>query len=203
MSCVALTAVGLLLTFSRAALLAVVAVYLGLALRRNRRWFWILLAAMVLAVAALPYARQRVIETVASPNWSSGRAQIWRLALDRLTDRPLHGYGLNSFKAIVGDEARLALPDSGVGDWHNQYLQIYMETGLAGLLLFGYLLYELLRALWGSAISARSQHRSDDRAVGGLCLLTGFMLIGLFEQFLSSPAIGISFWLGCLSCIVF
>ena len=48
--------------------------------------------------------------------------------------RPVFGFGLRTFHLIF--PLQQELPDQKVGSWHNDFLQIYMESGLVGLLAF-------------------------------------------------------------------
>ena len=187
-------AIGLFLTFSRSCWLAVGAVFAALTYRRNRRLLTMLAIAGLLAVIIVPYARHRVVQSFAISDWSSGRIQVWRIAYDRILDRPFFGHGLGTFSIIVDPEIRADLPDSGVGDWHNQFLQIYMESGLIGLSAFGWFVFQLFK---GFRWAFRSSLNEDVKraSLGGICLLSGALIFGLFEDFLGSPSANISFWM--------
>ena len=54
---------------------------------------------------------------------------------------PLFGFGLRTFPLIFPLQAQLL--DQGVGSWHNDYLQVYMESGFVGLLALCWLIVAL------------------------------------------------------------
>jgi O-antigen ligase len=89
------------------------------------------------------------------PDSSYGRLLIWKITAARMVpEHPLFGAGFNRFKANYDNE-QAAYFASGNGSkkekWvagnvkkaHNEYLQILSELGVAGLLLFGGLLFHL------------------------------------------------------------
>jgi O-antigen ligase len=186
-------AIGLFLTFSRSCWLAVAAVYTPVTLFLNRKLFIALLALGIIGLIAVPYARERVRQSLDINQWSSGRAGLWQVAGEHINDRPIFGHGLGSFDSIVTPDIRETLSDKGVGDWHNQYLQIYMESGFIGLVLFLWMLYEFIR-LFQMFVWRQADASVRQAGIGGLCLVSGAMLIGLFEDYLCSPSANITFW---------
>lgn len=186
--------IGLFLTFSRSCWLATGVVYGLLTLLYNRKLSVLLLTLAVLALVTVPYARERVIQSFTAGEWSSGRQEVWAVAAELRTAKPVFGHGLGSFDDLVTAGVRSGFSDKGVGDWHNQYLQIYMESGVVGLLLFGWLFCELA-SVFGRMARQRGDTDLRNAGLGGLALLGGVVIIGLFEDYLSSPAANISFWL--------
>lgn len=64
----------------------------------------------------------------------TGRSGIWRGSIDLIKERPLLGYG-------IGNAPASATQSSGmnVDNAHNGYLQVMIELGIIGLLVFGVL----------------------------------------------------------------
>lgn len=187
---------GLLLTFSRACWLAVVVVIAWFTIRSRPRLFGAVAVVAVALIIAIPDARMRVIQSFSLEDWSSGRIELWKVGMEHAPVRMLFGHGIGSFDAIVTPEIRAGLPDKGVGDWHNQYLQIYIENGLLGLLIFAWLivdLYVCFRWLLRNSSSMDAQRA----AWGGIGFVSGFLIYGMFDTLLNSPILNISFW--CLS----
>ncbi len=76
------------------------------------------------------------------------RVVMWRTTADLIGDRPVAGYGLGGYAP-----AYAALIKQRHSDWkatttpdaHNQYLTLWVEAGLAGLLAFAWFLFSALR----------------------------------------------------------
>lgn len=89
------------------------------------------------------------------PSSAEGRLLIWKITTNMIAENPFFGKGLGSFgsqynnyqaeyfRTNQGTEREKYLADN-VMQVHNEYLQIWVEFGLAGLLLFFFLLYYLL-----------------------------------------------------------
>lgn len=136
--------VALLLTFSRSALIAFVAMVLYYIFVWNKKW---LLVFPVLAAGApfiLPPAvidRFKVLLDPAYYQMASeyGRLSFWAVALEKIKEHPLAGVGLGTF----GDSVALRhnIPFATWVD--NHYLKLGAEIGLPGLLAFLALLLAL------------------------------------------------------------
>ncbi len=78
------------------------------------------------------------------------RFAIWSIAVEILKEHPLTGVGLGSAKRAVETVQQEKYPDRGylrtLSYLHNQFLQTWLESGLAGLLLLICLFYLLFRS---------------------------------------------------------
>ena len=105
-------------------------------------------------VALLPWLRQfqpliRYVMTVeqllAGQDITSGRMELYALAIDAFRENPLFGIGWDQFHALIPPDF-LALHGQDVEDVHCIYLQFFTETGIVGApfliapLLYGYYL---------------------------------------------------------------
>ena len=92
------------------------------------------------------------------------RTEIWTLAWESFLSRPLHGLGLSSAKGVFFDE-------TGLGGAHNAFVNVMIDTGLAGLVWWSLLLgasMVVLNRQWahrrvspthtGAAGTARADH---------------------------------------------
>jgi len=179
-------AMGVVVTFSRAGfvtLLAIALVYLFRVVRRGRPAPALAIALVLLV--ALPLLPAGYVSRVASitdvDSDPTGSAQKrWadsRAALRILAERPLLGAGLGMNV--------LALNDERGSSWtavHNVYLQLGVELGLPGLALFVALLAASIRTARRAQREARRAGRSDlfHLAEGIEVALWGFALSGLF-----------------------
>ena len=98
---------------------------------RRRRLFY-MVASGFLIVLLFPSLRFRLDQTIDIKEFMAGRDVLWRGALQLAGDHPLVGFGPRTFSHIfpLFDQ----MPVKGVGSWHNDYLQVYLESGLMGLL---------------------------------------------------------------------
>ena len=183
----------LLLTFSRSSWLATGAVISSLTLWLNRKLFIILLVLGLLSLLIVPYARERVLQSVNSKDWSTGRVQLWSYAFDKMENHLLMGYGLGSFKTVLTEKERNSLPDTGVGNWHNQYIQIVMESGIIGLVSFLWLIFELYLGMIYGLINITDQYVRG-KLIGGIAVLSSVLILSMFETFLSSPVGNVTFF---------
>ena len=142
---VALQAAAVFATGSRAAVAGLMAVLVWLAgLGTFPRWR--LAAAALIVIALLPLMPSRpLMETI------EGRFYIWRVAAPHLLERPLFGFGPGAFEPkFIEWETLYWLEGRGTADQrkfsglqahaHNDYLEIFVDSGLAALLSFWLLL---------------------------------------------------------------
>jgi len=89
------------------------------------------------------------------PDSAFGRLLIWKVTIDLIQEKPLFGHGINQFKTkynlaqaeyftLNDGTERERLVAGNVEHAHNEYLQIWMELGLVGLILFFFLMGSIL-----------------------------------------------------------
>jgi len=149
-----LSGFALLLTASRAALVAI-GVAMLVVVARSSRWA---LVAMVLVLAASPlWLPQNVKDRITSTQVSSGasddkqleggaqeRVDTWHTILHVVQDHALDGIGFTGLANVLpqmGEDLGLNVKDSS----HNTFLRMLSETGVLGLGLFLYLFWRSWR----------------------------------------------------------
>jgi O-antigen ligase len=195
---VPLAVVGVAVTYSRAALVALLALPL-IYIRDRRVWPIVALAALtiVLLSPAAWTARVAGATQTDQPEIAS-RLDIWDSALQIFTDRPVTGVGLENFAgAYVGTEraARSFLGNGGLTPpetAHNLYLNTLAEQGLIGAAA-------LLLLAFAFARLALRLRRSPDlrvRAFGGAALGVGIVLLfeNLFDLTFNDPKTATLVW---------
>ena len=103
---------------------------------------------------------------------------------------PLFGYGPRTFKDIF--PYRKMLTDKGIGSWHNDFIQIYFESGILGLasfLLIIILTYYFLIKLLKNNID----NDYKMKLWGVLFGLSGLILSALTAGFIDSPVLSLVF----------
>lgn len=192
---VGLGAWALFFTFSRGAILGLLAaVALVVILRRDG---WLASATgIALAVAwwRLPRAASDWVAHASSPLvalTNADRLQMWQAAWRMIQAHPVLGVGVGTFHLRY---AEFKLPDDPLlaSYAHNTYLQVWATMGLVGLLAF-------LALCWGGWRLWRSSRTTDvTRQVVGLGCLAGalaFLTSGLLESNLFFSKLSMLFWL--------
>ena len=191
---------GIVSTFDRLhwACMALIIVIAGMLTRKRA-----LMAGLcvVLALSLLyPSVRVRVGQVSDASALLNGRDILWRGAALLIDDHPLVGFGPRTFQTIF--PLFREMPVRGVASWHNDWLQIYMESGLIGLAAFGWLLYAAVkggrRALRSPSLLSEERQRALAliMSVGVLFLIGGTLdtlvgitfriLLGLFAVLIGS-----------------
>lgn len=176
--------VGLLFTFNRMhwVVAGLAAIIVGAI--RERRILLVLAVAGIAAVAALDPLRERFLQLLDAGAHMSGRDVIWRGAMMLVDERPIFGFGLKTFHQVfpLFDQA----PDKGIGSWHNDYLQVYMDSGIVALLPFVAILAAVFFMGWKNhrAWPAGSLQRALNAA---LLLMIGCFAVagGMLDSLLS------------------
>jgi len=120
------------------------------------RWFLLQAATALLAAAA---AIGGIALLTLSPDKdldsaSEGRTHLWKAGLQKFSERPLFGFGYESWR----DDLVSRLPgEYGLtydlakrlgGGYHNQYISILAEQGLIGAAAASFVIWLMLRSSW-------------------------------------------------------
>ncbi|GMR25061.1 MAG: hypothetical protein BMS9Abin39_0337 [Ignavibacteria bacterium] len=133
-----------------------------------------------------------VEERIKTPVTFSERDIIWKGAYDLALEHPLWGFGPRTFRTVFPYFDQLT--DKGVGGWHNDYITIYMESGLITLFI-------MLLLIWRIIFSGIKKHRNYDRTKpkhlnllwGTLVGLLALLLTGMTAGFINAPIISLLF----------
>ena len=85
---------------------------------------------------------------------TEGRSHLWSVALQKFTERPLFGYGYESWRddlvsRLPGEhELTYNLAKSSGGGYHNEYLTVLAEEGLIGAFAASLIVWLLIRSTW-------------------------------------------------------
>lgn len=124
-------------------------------LRRPRTLpLWIALAPLVLSLSIAAFAeRDKFLALMSRDSTFTGRTELWSAVTDAIRVRPLLGYGYAVFWrwGATGDASDVitAIHWTGVEQAHNGYLDLCLDLGLAGLLLFMCGFFAALRSAAG------------------------------------------------------
>jgi putative inorganic carbon (HCO3(-)) transporter len=197
-----LSATTLLLTQSRGAWAGLAIAGLALLAFQNRRGRLLAAAACVAVIGVTIYLGPvHMLDIVARHSGAgiaddvSGRQELWTRAVYAIQDAPLTGVGPNTFRKIVPVLYPTYASDPGdVVHAHNQLLQVGVDLGLPGLIVYLAIWLEL--AVMLRRIAAGGVDPAD-RVVAhaiGAGLLAHF-LFGLTDAIQLGSKAGVLFWL--------
>jgi putative inorganic carbon (hco3(-)) transporter len=166
-----------LITFSRAGWLALLVSFLLLGLTWRRWLLGVLLGGMVLTALLLPDTfRERALSLR-----SGDRVLVWTAGLRMTAEHPWLGigYGNRNFSRLYPHYMPAGGIDGVLQNAHNIFIEMALETGLPGLVLF---LAMLARALIAGLYRRLPQLPEARQALfwGPLAALTGFLTHSLF-----------------------
>ena len=165
---------GIVFTFDRLHWAAMILTVVAVGAVRERRLLAVCAVVGIAVVLLSPAVSGRLMQAINFATNSSGRDVLWRGAFMIAGEHPVFGFGLRTFPLIFPLRGELA--DQGIGSWHNDVLQIYMESGLVGLLSHVW----LIAAVFVSAFRA---YRSKSIEAGYLSI-AGALLLSAFLLFL-------------------
>lgn len=138
----------------------------------------ILVSTMALAALALIWIRKEsvqdyfyeILRIVKDINRYGERLPIWTRASKLITINPLSGIGLGAFQYIF-PKVRSKAPVYFLRHCHNDYLELLIETGAIGFIIF---LFGMGLFLKRYITLLRTRHDSYAKLVGYGCLLSAF-----------------------------
>jgi O-antigen ligase len=183
----AVTVTAIFLTGSRGGLLALLVgllVLLALSPHRRRALLALAVPAVGVAVAvAVAVAPASVTERVSSDSRSSGRSDIWRIAVLSCPEHCLQGSGWSTFP-LVHEDRLLSDPAARGVQWrfeaHNVWLSALVEGGVAALVLLTAALVVTARRLWRLPQALRAPPLA---ALAALLVANGFLSTLPFKYF--------------------
>jgi len=121
----------------------------------------------------------------------SDRNIIWQGAKEISLDHPLIGFGPRTFQQIFPFKERFA--DKGIGGWHNDFLQIYFESGTIGLISFIILLWVIVKTSFNQLRDKKTDAEFKLLSTSVLASVIALLLSSLFAGFITSVVLSIVF----------
>ena len=178
---------------SRGALVALVTAVTFIGCYRFGKVAIVILIVSLAAGAMVPNPlRQRMVDVSTQDPYAFSRIDIWKNSIERIVDRPL-GIGLgmykySSFKYRFSIEPNIVRYGKRAESAHNEYLQMAVELGLAGLLIF---LVGIGVWGWEATVVLRSQLEPWERglATGLVGAVLGILVHGTVDSVFHEPAL--------------
>ena len=184
--CSAFPALGIVLSFSRAAWIAFFceAALLGIFGVVRRRTALAAGLVVVALWAAVPGALERTKTIFATQQGTNlQRIEQWGVAFNMLARSPFLGYGPGTFTAVYREMRGSAQPRDYPSP-HNLYLHIAAELGLPAFFLFCAGMYAMFCALWPRAKDEGAPPGAPAERclrLGAIASLAGVLVFGLFD----------------------
>ncbi len=122
---------GIALTFNRIHWVIMFSLFLFMGVTRKRSLLFACIVVMLGFVFFSPWGSSRFFNLPNLSAFMSERDTIWKGAAMIIGEHPIFGFGPRTFHEIFPLFAEMH--DKAVGSWHNDFLQVYIESGLVGL----------------------------------------------------------------------
>ncbi|HTA43052.1 MAG TPA: O-antigen ligase family protein [Bryobacteraceae bacterium] len=139
----------------------------------KRTMAWLSVAVLVVAIAwGVKYLTFKDVSSA-----TEGRWDFWTVAWDKFTERPLMGYGFDSWRddlvSRLPGEYKLTAYDAInlAGGYHNEYITLLAEQGLVGFFPVMALFIFLWRCSWNLAFRSPSTWKNGQWAFFGCLFL--------------------------------
>lgn len=143
--------------------------------------------------------QSEITSRIENPAYLSDRDVLYKGAKDLVFKTPIFGFGPRTFRQAFPfpDEFK----DKGIGGWHNDFFQIYFETGLPGLISFLALLIILLNKTYFLIKKNKKSEFIHDTGFGLIFSFVGLILTAFTIGFITHVVLSIvfAFLIGLLS----
>jgi len=195
-----LSLITLALTQSRGGWLGAATGLLGVAIWRDRRFIWLLVAGALalIVLIALGYGGALVdfvLRMDAQSGTLASRLEVWQRGLMMVQDYPYTGIGIGTYNTVAHllYPFFIAAPDEVVAHAHNNLLEVAVDVGIPGLIAY-------IALLTGFVVCAlRAYRASMDTSVRALIVGLGFGMLahqvfGLTDAFILGTKPGVLLW---------
>lgn len=188
---ITLTMIALMFTFNRIHWLATAVIILVYGIFKNRRVLIASATAAGLMLIIFPSVLQRASTLLNPLSHTSERATLWQGATSIWDEKIIFGFGLDTFHLIFPSKNELI--DKGISNWHNDFLQMYMECGIVGLLIFIYFAVVIFSTII-KILKAKHINNSLKNITWGILLaMVALYVSTVAGGFLSNPIITLLF----------
>ena len=192
----AIASVCVLLSFSRGGYLALLAVLLGLALSHPRRWLLLtgglVAGVLVFQIPAIGTRVRAELDFGDPHNTLVGRFQLWSAAVRMLAHHPIFGAGLAGFATALAPYWNQNHADRFTYP-HNIFLNFWTEVGLAGVIVFAWIVVVTAARSWRGWRQRDPQWRAIH--LGVLLAVAAVLVHGLVDVPYWKNDLSLEFWI--------
>ncbi|HEY6435355.1 MAG TPA: O-antigen ligase family protein [Ignavibacteriaceae bacterium] len=185
--------VGILFTFNRIHWALIVLLFFVFGVFRERKFVLIVSILAAIIVIAVPMFRERLLDLLFFSRNLSDRDVLLQGASMIYSKHPLFGFGPLTFREIFPLFEKLM--DQNVSSWHNDYLQVYIESGAVGLVAFLWLGFSIFYCGIEIFLSKYVDTYSKDIAFALLLAMVVLYATGIVGTFIFSPISSLLFQL--------
>jgi O-antigen ligase len=169
--------------------ISVLIVLIGVLYRKINFVNLIIIAAIVSLFSIISFENNSILvsQRIENPLFPSERDVILKGAKMLLFDKPIIGFGPRTFIDIFPLFNELV--DKGVTGWHNDFLQIYFESGIIGLLSF----LLLLSVIYYKGIKLFVYDKINKDLILSLLLSVSCFVLLVTSGFITSPVLSLEF----------
>jgi O-antigen ligase len=176
----------LVFSYSRSSWLAVFAGILFLGIVRSKRLVPGLVAFTIIAFFVAPGSVRSRAVSIFDPHEPSNymRLMLLRYSPEVIRDHPVTGVGLVDLLPVYDRYVYPHVPDNlkdiRLGHFHNNLVQVAVQTGILGLTIFLFLVFNIVRSEWGGYRAAGDRFLKSI-SLGNLAAFVGFFVNGVFD----------------------
>lgn len=149
--------------------------------------FIIVIGVSLFSILSFHNNFQQVNGRIENPIGLSDRDILYKGAHEILLNHPMLGFGPRTFKNIFPLFNEIG--DKGVAGWHNEFLQLYFDSGIAGLSAFLFLIV----VIYYTGIKLLKLRKNSDILLGLLLSISSFILSAFTSGFITSAVLSILF----------
>lgn len=139
--------VPLLFTYTRVAWLSLAFILFAVGVYRFRKLLFISLIGVFLLYCFAPFFQDRIatLAAISTDNSSSWRLDLWRDIITYIKLNPWFGYGPGTASVFLKNNIQRLLVET---EPHNDYLRIWLESGIFVLLSYLWIFVDYLKRMW-------------------------------------------------------
>jgi O-antigen ligase len=177
--------VGILFTFNRIHWALIILIFFVFGVFRERKLVLSVSIIAAVIIVTIPMFRERLLEIIFFSRNLSDRDVLWQGAGMIYSEHPVFGFGPLTFREIFPLLEKLL--DQNISSWHNDYLQVYMESGIIGLLTFLWLGFSVFYCAIEIFLSKFVDTYSKDLAFALMLAMAALYATGIVGTFIFSP----------------
>jgi O-antigen ligase len=151
----------------------------------------IIVLTSLISIVSFQNNSRQVSERVMNPTGLSDRDVIWKGVDSLKFQHPVLGFGPRTFHDIFPFVNEFS--DKKIGSWHNDFIQVYFESGILGLLSFCALIFITIYFAYLYLKRAGQINNYRNIILGVLLGISALVLSSLTAGFIDSPVLSIVF----------